>query len=182
MRIKAIDRIGEKYNRLTIISIAKSENNRTFFNCLCDCGNSCTIESGHIFRKTKPTGSCGCLLLDFLHRNINKDPWPIEFKRWKYVNIRNRPHIALDITFEQWKILSHGNCYYCGCPPKRTTRSGQNNEDNKIAGIDRKDNAIGYTIDNCVSACWTCNKLKNVMSDSDFLEAITNIYTHQHKS
>ena len=35
-------------------------------------------------------------------------------------------------------------------------------------GIDRKNNNLGYTYDNCVTACTTCNKAKNSMTIEEF--------------
>lgn len=61
-----LDRIGEKYGKLTIISFSEKRRNRVglgchyFWNCLCDCGNKTTatfsnLSSGH-------TTSCGCVV------------------------------------------------------------------------------------------------------------------------
>ena len=43
-------------------------------------------------------------------------------------------------------------------------------------GIDRKDNNIGYIIENCVSCCGICNRMKMDMSYDDFLNHIRLIY------
>jgi 5-methylcytosine-specific restriction endonuclease McrA len=42
-------------------------------------------------------------------------------------------------------------------------------------GIDRIDSNKGYTMDNCVSCCWTCNRMKGNMTQQNFLEHISKI-------
>ena len=42
-------------------------------------------------------------------------------------------------------------------------------------GIDRKDNAIGYEYDNCVTCCGRCNIMKNKWSHDEFISHIKNI-------
>lgn len=56
---KLIDMTGKKYNRLTVISRAENEGSRASWNCLCDCGNSITLNGKQI--RTGHTKSCGCI-------------------------------------------------------------------------------------------------------------------------
>lgn len=59
------DIIGQKYNKLTVISVDRIESyfdpagrkqTIKYFNCLCDCGNSTTVRQASIHT----TKSCGC--------------------------------------------------------------------------------------------------------------------------
>ena len=55
-----LDIVGKKFNKLTVISFAFTQNHRKFYNCLCDCGNTTTarpydLRSGH----KKTCGRCG---------------------------------------------------------------------------------------------------------------------------
>lgn len=54
--------------------------------------------------------------------------------------------LSHDLTREQYEKLTSGSCAYCG----RETRGG----------IDRVDSKLGYSYDNCVSACQRCNARK----------------------
>ena len=51
----------------------------------------------------------------------------------------------------------------------------------KINGIDRIDNNIGYTNENSVPCCKTCNFAKNILSESQFYLWIKKIYEHNFK-
>lgn len=64
-----ISMIGEKYNRLTVISEYK-KGNRIIRQCICDCGNIANttrhqLISGH-------TKSCGCLQKEIVRKNVYK--------------------------------------------------------------------------------------------------------------
>lgn len=62
-----VDISGQKYGRLTVISLQnkgkkchpKNMADRTNWNCKCDCGNNLTVESHNL--KSGHTQSCGCL-------------------------------------------------------------------------------------------------------------------------
>jgi len=56
-------------------------------------------------------------------------------------------------------------CHFCGDPGK--------------VGIDRMDNAIGYTEANVVPACWTCNRLKGAMPYAAFVAWLLRAGAHQ---
>jgi len=60
------------------------------------------------------------------------------------------------ITNDEFSALLLEPCFYCGI-----------NED---IGIDRFYNDIGYTTENCVSCCGTCNRMKNNLSDGMFFK------------
>lgn len=66
------------------------------------------------------------------------------------------------LSFAQFTKLFIGECRYCGVENAR--------------GIDRVDNNIGYIIDNCVSCCGVCNKMKWKLNQDDFLEKVKQIF------
>lgn len=73
-----------------------------------------------------------------------------------------------NITDEKARELINSNCYYCNTEP--------------LVGIDRIDSSKGYTIDNVVPCCGTCNIMKNAFSQETFLEQIHKIYNNRLKS
>lgn len=53
-----------------------------------------------------------------------------------------------ELTKEQFYNLISQPCYYCG------------DKEKEFNGIDRIDSQKGYIIDNCVTCCEYCNKMK----------------------
>lgn len=51
--------IGEKFNRLTVISRAPNQGRSVIWNCLCECGVGLAVLSSNLI--TNHTKSCGCL-------------------------------------------------------------------------------------------------------------------------
>lgn len=59
---------------------------------------------------------------------------------------------AVDLSFEDWtKLITNADCHYCG--EKITHKSG--------CSLDRKDSDLGYSLDNVVPCCVSCNRMKN---------------------
>jgi len=56
---KKLNIIGKKFNRLTIVSRAANEDTRAAWNCICDCGNTITLNGKQI--RSGHTKSCGCI-------------------------------------------------------------------------------------------------------------------------
>ena len=68
--------------------------------------------------------------------------WYNNYKKW--AKSRGK---SFDITFKQFLTFLDVPCYYCGGPVSKV-------------GLDRIDNAIGYTMENIVPCCTACNKMK----------------------
>lgn len=71
---------------------------------------------------------------------------------------RKQPYEAL-LTFEQFlDFIRQDRCRYCSVKVEWSVcslaRSGYGYH------LDRKDNAQGYSVENCVVCCWSCNQTK----------------------
>lgn len=55
---KVKDLTGKRFGRLTVIGIDDRNTKRTYWNCMCDCGNVKSVRSDILQRGT--TMSCGC--------------------------------------------------------------------------------------------------------------------------
>lgn len=60
--MKSKIKIGDKFNRYTVLSEAPKRGNGSFFKCICECGNIREVAGGHL--KSGHTKSCGCLRKD----------------------------------------------------------------------------------------------------------------------
>lgn len=90
----------------------------------------------------------------------------------KYNNYKNSAisrNLLFEITVEDFNKIISGSCYLCGII---------SSEEN-INGIDRFDNNIGYTLENCRTCCGHCNILKKNISFNKIIavaKEITNKY------
>jgi hypothetical protein len=80
------------------------------------------------------------------------------------LNGAKRREINFDLTFEQFDRTVHNPCTYCG----DTFEKLQLQADEVVPSIDRWNNALGYTSENSVSCCSTCNFMKRCMSAEAF--------------
>lgn len=65
-----IDRVGEKYGRLTVTSFNERKNGRTYWNVKCDCGNTDIARADKLTTGGKK--SCGCLWAEKREDNLLK--------------------------------------------------------------------------------------------------------------
>jgi len=84
---------------------------------------------------------------------------PVKYKDYVH-DATNRRNLVFALNMEQFTTLVTSLCFYCGdCG----------------GGIDRKDNNIGYVLENCLPCCITCNRLKQAKSYEDFTTHIIKI-------
>jgi len=63
------------------------------------------------------------------------------------------------LTQDEFTALVVSPCHYC-----------EHYMEGEIVGIDRVENTVGYTKENCVSACWVCNRMKHSYMQQFFIE------------
>lgn len=66
------------------------------------------------------------------------------------------------LSYEDFLKLFHGDCAYC--------------RKNDARGIDRVNNLNGYIVENCVSCCEICNRMKWRLTKDEFFNQIKSIY------
>lgn len=64
-------------------------------------------------------------------------------------------------TFRKWYDKQKKECVYCGIPIERLPINDKDPRSTKRLSIDRKNNKIGYEIDNIVFSCVRCNFIKS---------------------
>lgn len=67
-----------------------------------------------------------------------------------------------ELTRDEFKDIRVKPCYYCGYH-------------NSTVGIDRVDNNVGYTLDNCVPCCFVCNRMKSILTYDEFIDKCKKI-------
>lgn len=100
-----------------------------------------------------------------------------------YKGAAKRRDYEWTLTFDEAVNFITNNCFYCGVEPSTTfwhrgakESSLQRSRPYLYNGIDRVENTIGYTRENCVSCCSICNNSKACLSVEEWTVWIQRIY------
>jgi hypothetical protein len=173
--------IGQKFGKLTVIErVDKPNDSRhkdAYYLCQCDCGGSRIVKSSHL---RKGVASCGCIRKEraskLTKREFGQATRDQLFKTYKK-SARTRS-LEFNLEEEYFFKLTKQNCYYCGKEPCNVVININGNGNYLYNGIDRIDNKIGYTFENCVTCCKTCNYMKMKLTLDEFIIHIKNIYNY----
>ncbi len=87
-----------------------------------------------------------------------------------------------NLSRDDFKNFLNKNCYYCGSKPTNIYKITNSKTKEVRAGIpivyngiDRIDNSIGYTIENSITCCETCNRMKTNHTLDFFIKHIEKI-------
>lgn len=85
--------------------------------------------------------------------------------------------LEFSISQDSFIRMSRLNCHYCNSKPSQVIRkSGVSKHKSCLYnGLDRIKPNIGYTEENCVPCCKTCNWFKWTLSEQEFLDHIEKI-------
>jgi len=187
----SIHNIGDRHGFLEIIEIISQNNQGSHvkLNCYChNCGMTKIMNSINI----KKRNSCGCCQrISDTWANVGPKtkPWQLPEGQsaknelfYQYKRSAKKRNLDWNLTEEQFFDIVTGNCYYCDSSLDNTKRGqGKTSGDFKYTGIDRFNNSIGYTKDNCVACCWMCNNMKSSYTNIEFINKIIQIYNHKIK-
>lgn len=162
--------IGKIYGNALVLEQIKDAQGRTKFKCKCICGRQISPKRPGVLLRPEGTGCQSC--------QAKKRPkQSSEEKLFKeYRNSARGRKFDFDIDLEQFKIMISQNCHYCNSLP-----SPRKNYDESFVcnGIDRIDNLLGYSLENCVPCCSMCNIAKNNNSYDSFLSWIDKLVLYR---
>ncbi len=166
-------------NSIPEVTHFPSGRRRLRYECKCDCGATVLVKKQDLV--TGHTSSCGCF-----RRECHQLPPGEAGFRWLYRTYKAGAKvrgIEFDLDEIFFRELTQQNCFYCGSAPQSIAPADRRDwtEHAKYIynGIDRVDNAHGYSRYNCVSACTTCNVAKKEMTAHDFLAWISRVFNFQ---
>jgi hypothetical protein len=99
--------------------------------------------------------------------------------RRKYASIKSSAKkrdidLSLNISeFIDWYISQPPECYYCEIQINELKKIKRKKS---IMTIDRKENSLGYTLDNICLACFRCNNMKSNFFKSNEWKEIASKY------
>jgi len=100
-----------------------------------------------------------------MRERLNVYYWTLVSQYHQYLKMAKKRNRTFTLTKEDCKDYFNTNCYYCG-------------EEYKGLRMDRIDSSIGYEKNNIRPCCWSCNFMKNELSESDFYKQIKKIIEH----
>lgn len=170
-----IDLKGEKFGRLTVVERVGSRGDKTVWKCVCACGATTNVAAGNL--RSKQSTSCGCYHIERIRRP------DAAFNRvvTNYRNSARRRGLVWALDTTDVKAITVENCHWCNREPSNVAvaESGQTFTYN---GLDRVDNAIGYTLRNVVACCAICNIMKRHHSAEEFVGHARRIVAHQDRT
>lgn len=148
----------------------------------CDCGRE--VEKALRDVKGLDTKSCGCGRSGKPSPNRMADgeaSFNGLFCRYKRSAAYRNLEWSIDRDY--FRRLTGSNCHYCGIEPSGRHLTHASAFGAYIYnGLDRVENMRGYSPDNVVPCCATCNQAKHVMTESDFLRWISRVYEFSRRS
>lgn len=159
-----IDLTDQRFGRLIVLKLIGRINNRTLWECRCDCGkvkqiDSCSLRQGHI-------KSCGCLAVERTKEVHSLPHGQASFNKLynSYKMKAVARHFGFYLKEADFRELTSKPCFYCGVLPYQIylpkSKTGISNGSYTYNGIDRLDSTKDYTVENCVPCCGICNKMK----------------------
>lgn len=158
--------VNKTFGFLTVIKLLDNNGYKNSFRYLtkCICGNERIALRKHLMYGT--IKSCGCKGLKTVDILVGR-------KFNSYKDSAKRRNYIFDLSYNEFKTLILGNCYFCENPPKikkfdlaDDIAVFRKKEKIYLNGIDRVDNSISYNINNCVSCCSECNSKKGYVTVS----------------
>lgn len=145
---------GKKFGRLTVLSQRRKRGRKQikFWNCLCICGKRTRASTSNLV--SGAVVSCGCALF-----GPRKRPY-----EWLYNRLIKQAVHPVKLSYRQFvKFTEVKSCHYCSVAIDWEKTKGWN--------LDRKNNKLGYSKNNCVVSCWKCNKGKsNLFTYEEWVE------------
>src|SRR5271166_2590785 len=151
--------INKKFENLTVIAlVGKNKGGNLIWKCKCACGAIKNIPGGHLTKKRRPTKSCGCLKKEFMTvMNWGGRLRPYESLYHLFLRAAKTTSHTVGLSYEEFlQFTKQTTCHYCNGLVTFEMYSPKGARYN----LDRKDNNLGYSKENCVVCCWMCNNAK----------------------
>ena len=141
---------------------AEDRGRNLVWDCACDCG--ATAQATTTGLRSGRRVSCGCARKTRTRKTTGFTPH-------HYYSVLRRGAekrgLQVEITERDYLDITAKPCTFCGAEP------GVEN-----IGVDRIDPSEGYTLENCQSACWECNRAKHSRSNGEFGVWLERVAAH----
>lgn len=173
---------GQIFGSLVVLnkSNKRTPKGQAYFLCQCDCGKQKEILGCSLNRGLSV--SCGCKVRQ-REGQVTINSYLDSYKRG--AKKRNLEFVLTDVEFRN---ICEQNCHYCNLEPQPKNHYQRRKENIgralpetyeeawvNLNGIDRKDNKLGYTLENSLPCCSICNWAKGDMSYDEFKDWIKRL-------
>lgn len=181
--------IGQKFGSRTVLSFVghrQGFGKALYWNCRCDCGSE-SVVSGSVLRNGYSQHCRSCSHSTAYRKGV----LPAGVAAMRVVLRRTMGSakfrkLSWALSEAQFVALTQAPCVYCGGLPSNYAKPSREVNasfpDQRSAftynGVDRADNTQGYTVENSVSCCWLCNRMKREMTVLDFAAHVKKIAQH----
>lgn len=177
------DHTGIKYGHLTLISYLRpgGQGVGAVWMALCDCGKDREVLVKEVMRgRVKTCGSCHLRreLISPKAKGKDQNLWANSYRYSKYLAEARRRKQPWALTVDQFSEITARICGYCGAQPTLKQVSRQNTTRLPCNEVDLMVPTLGYTLENSVACCGTCQGMKGRMSVDKFLDKSLAIYRH----
>ncbi len=177
---KLLDLQGKQFGSLTVIEIAKgrSPEGRILWQCTCTCGRSTCAKIITVRSSTLNEGRANSCRMHQHDQTI-----PVATRMY-FGSVRTRAEkrgYTFALTLEEFCSIIQQPCHYCGAIDIRSSKSRYGHFTPVQNGVDRYDNAQGYTTENSVPCCAKCNRAKLAMTAQEYLEHCERVVNYNKK-
>jgi hypothetical protein len=179
---KLIDLQGKRFGRWVVVGYkGPNKFGKAQWSCVCDCGTEKVVKAQSLINGDSK--SCGCFNKDSLRQRIQLPDGHAALNAFfnQYQNNARNKGRSFDLSKDEFKKLVNSDCAYCGSKPSLFYKKTGANGPALVNGIDRVDNTKGYTVENSIPCCHSCNMMKRDKTTNDFLEHIARIAKHSIK-
>lgn len=166
------DKVGQRYGKLVVKAFVgtrkKGKMWRSYWLCVCDCGNEKEVGGFCLHQRENSTRSCGCSY------TIPNNGSALNDLHLTYKRSASDRGVTFSLPRDLFEKLIASPCHYCGRPPYALHRRVL-----PYTGIDRVNNDLGYTPENSIPCCKECNGAKSKMTAEQFIGLCKLVTTHQ---
>jgi hypothetical protein len=160
-----IDRVGQTFSRLTVLSRAENDKNgNTHWLCQCECGTEHIVQSNNL--TSGAITSCGCLrrekaALRLLGKPSMRRKRPFGAIYTILYSAATKRNIPVELTYEEFvEFTKITSCHYCSYKLTWSAHGNHRKKDSMAYNLDRMDSSKSYSIENCIPCCAPCNRGK----------------------
>ena len=179
--------VDKVFGRLKVLSFRGARGNVMYWRCICSCGNYVIVSANSL--RDGGTKSCGCLQKEAASISCKNRAKSFEYAMLSHIisemrKSKDKVNKIVELSRSQVLNLIHQPCRYCGDVDTKIKMMKDSivhfGKEYRCNGVDRVDPSMGYTVDNSVSCCRSCNCAKWDYSLEKFKQHIIKIYNHLH--